>query len=161
MSKNKKISAFMSAENKQEVLHNLTSLEGALQNAVSCNTCIVSPASFIRMNNRNTAFVNKALIYARKNPVRILSDLNVINAKKKIQLAADLTDIHSRLSQLVAGIKNTINSANAEAYETALVYYKILKENRTADNKTINRIVNDLENYCKASSRKYSNYTNF
>lgn len=146
MSKNKKISACMSAENKQMVLHNLTSLEGALQNAILCKPTVVSPVSFARMNCRNIAFVNKALTYAVKTPVLVPPYLHVISARKNFQLAADLASIHSRLSHLVSGIKNTINAANADAYETAIVYYKIIKGSGLDGNEGIDLIINDLEN---------------
>lgn len=124
---NNKVSAAITANDKQAVLQNVDALQAQLRPLLMFNLSPADRMGMVKMGDKTLSFVGKALTYAGQNPALVPSFLNLEEAGKDFALALDLTEIHSKLSTLLTAVEDTMMVAGSEAYESALIYYNSVK----------------------------------
>lgn len=144
---NNKISAAISAADKQTVLQQLDELQNILKPALPFNLTPTDRMAMVKMGDRALVFVDKALTYGTQNPPTVPSFLDLDEAKKDFALATDLAAIHKKIATLLTAVEDNLMIAGSEAYEAALVYYNAVKGARRSNLPGTESIHSDLSDH--------------
>jgi len=103
---------------------------GVLQDKLLPHLIALSPedrGGLPKMGDKTVAFVQKAVDYMRDNPELIPGYLDHQEMERDLGAVDRLGEFLRPLSQLAAGLDDSMMAAGSEAYATALAYYQAVK----------------------------------
>lgn len=127
MAQENKVSAAISAADKEAALQHLASIRQLLAPALNMSLTAEERISMAKMGDKSLAFVGKALDYATRNAPLVPGYLDIPEAVKDYALAADLQQLSRELVTLSQAVEDNMMIAGAEAYDAALIFHGAVK----------------------------------
>ncbi len=100
--------------------------------------------AYPKMGDKSTAFVYKALDYAKYKEVLVPAYLNVDEFEKDLKLVKSLKALAREINMLAEGLDDTAMLAGSEAYKSALVFYRSVGSARKLNVPGVDSIYEDL-----------------
>jgi len=114
-------------------------------------------SDMVKMGDKSSAFVQKALEYSKTNPEFAPGYLNLGDFEIDFTDAQNLISILNVANQLSNGIDDTKMIAGSEAYQAALLYYNSMQRAVDKNVPGAKAIYEELKNRFPAKSRKSNN----
>lgn len=127
MSLSNRISTEITTGQSAAISAAIEALKAALAPVLVISLSAEERISTLKMGDRTLAFVEKTLEYATQNPTLVPGYIDLSEAKKDNELAANIYTIYQQLSTILRGIEDTGLVAGSEAYEAALIIYHSIK----------------------------------
>lgn len=125
MAQNKKISAQLSAEAKEQIIRKIEEIRAYLPFIVGLDND--ERMSMRKMGEKSMGYVLDCERAARMFPEAIPPTLNIEEMRENISLRNELAEIKGLLSTLMTGIDNTMMAAGSDAMITADLIYGYFK----------------------------------
>ncbi len=125
-----KVSTTISKNELKEILKTIELIDQKLPGLVNLSKEEI--AALPRMNAHTETFVNECLIYAKRYPDLIPSDIEVAEIKKDVMLIKSLMKINEALTKLKQKIEDNILLASSEAYLPCIAIYNSIKTSKAA-----------------------------
>ncbi len=153
MAQENKVSAALSAADKETVLQQLASIRQTLAPVLKLSLTAEERKNMAKMGDKSLAFVGKALDYAGRNSTLVPAYLDLAEASKDYALAADLKELSRELATLTQAVDDTLMIAGSEAYDAALIFHGSVKGASRANTPGSKAIYDDLAQRFPRSSR--------
>jgi hypothetical protein len=133
MAQENRISAAISASDKEAILQHLSGIRQLLAPVLLFNLEAEEKQGLAKMGDKSLAFVEKALDYATKNSQLVPPYLNLPEALKDFGLTSNLKEFAHELGTLSQAVDDTLMVAGSEAYDAALVFHASVKSASRTD----------------------------
>ena len=136
------LSVKISAEQSAEVDRLLDELNSKLGPTVELS--VESRKRLVKMGRKNVDFVDRGYRHANINPEYLTGKLPLEEFKKDIELANWMRNVEKKLGLIANKIKDTALTAEAEAYQSARLYYNAAKAAAAAGDEVAEKIARDM-----------------
>jgi hypothetical protein len=127
MAQKNKVSASIDPAVKAAALAGIANIRGQLAPLLHITLSPSERQEMPKMGDKTKAFVSKSLEYAGLEPALVPAFLDLAEAQKDYQLAADLGELSRSLDKLLEEVNDAMMLAGSEAYDAALLFYNNVK----------------------------------
>jgi hypothetical protein len=136
------LSVQISAEQAAEVDRVLEELNSKLGPMIELS--VESRKRLVKMGRKNVDFVARGYRHAGINPEYLTGKLPLEEFKKDMELATWMRTVEKKLGLIANKIKDTAITAEAEAYQSARLYYNAAKAAAAAGDEVAEKIARDM-----------------
>jgi hypothetical protein len=136
------LSVQISAEQSAEVDRLLDELNSKLGPTVELS--VKSRKRLVKMGRKNVDFVERGYRHASVNSEYLTGKIPFEEFKKDMDLAEWMRTVEKRLGLIANKIKDTAITAEAEAYQSARLYYNAAKAAAAAGDEVAEKIARDM-----------------